>query len=109
MQRAEAEKPVKHVVEGFNIDNFEHEANGYPIEADNDVIDDDVNRQVSPHREDDLEPEEMQVDLNLTHQVGRRNFRIRRWSCSAESIVRQTNACSCSMWFSSTFVTSSNH
>nr|CAB3264938.1 pleckstrin homology domain-containing family A member 7-like [Phallusia mammillata] len=71
MQRAEAEKPPKRVVEGFDIDTFEHDAI-HPDDPmnDYDVVDGDVmNGLPSPHREEDLEPQDLELDLNVTHQL----------------------------------------
>ena len=67
MQRAEAErKPLKRDYEiGFDIDRFEEDATDE--HPDNLYINDE---DLSPGvTELDVEPEDIQVDLNLTHQV----------------------------------------
>ena len=68
MQRAEAErKPVRRDYEvGFDIDRFEDEAEDKRYDPADDVVDGDVMEGVT---ELDVEPEDLQVDLNLTHQV----------------------------------------
>ena len=74
MQRAEAErKPVKRDYEvGFDIDRFEEDA---ADEHDEHVsIHDDLSPGVT---ELDVEPEDIQVDLNLTHQVKTSNWQIK--------------------------------
>ena len=77
MQRAEMEKPAKRNEAnfGFDIDRLEAEAtSGVPyqhsLDDDDDGSEDDVDAPISPHKEADIEPEEIHVDLNLTHQVG---------------------------------------
>ncbi|XP_076800789.1 uncharacterized protein LOC143445519 isoform X2 [Clavelina lepadiformis] len=71
MQRAEAERqPVKHDYDfGFDIDRFQEDTiagKSRPEILHPDVTDD---VPASPHKEEDLEPDELYVDVNLTHQL----------------------------------------
>merc|ERR1712136_276131 len=71
MQRAEMEKPAKRNEAnfGFDIDRLEAEASsGVPYQH-SEGSEDDVDAPISPHKEADIEPEEIHVDLNLTHQL----------------------------------------
>ena len=66
------EKPIKRNEAdfGFDIDRLEAEAtSGVPYQNTTHNYED---APPSPHKEADIEPQELHVDLNLTHQVKKR-------------------------------------